>query len=153
MRTTPALTTLAAALLAGGALTVATAPQASAHEATHEVTHEAAHSVAHNNDGVVWGTVVSASDLNVRDQPSTGGAIVATLPSGSQDRVECATRGSSVWGNPYWYWLGGARGWVSAAYVDTAGRGVPDCGGNGGSSPCHQWHDNCNDPCPVWKDR
>ncbi|MGH4035104.1 SH3 domain-containing protein [Actinomycetota bacterium Odt1-20B] len=140
MRTTPALTTLAAALLAGGALTVAAAPTASA-------------TAPANNDGVVWGTVVSASDLNVRDQPSTGGAIVATLPSGSQDRVECATRGSSVWGNPYWYWLGGARGWVSAAYVDTAGRGVPDCGGNGGSGPCHQWHDNCNDPCPVWKDR
>ncbi|MEU7578491.1 SH3 domain-containing protein [Streptomyces sp. NPDC041068] len=94
--------------------------------------------VTDNDGGVIWGTVVSGPDLNVRDQPNTSSAIVAKLPYGSQDRVECATWGTSVHGNPYWYWLGGVRGWVSAAYVDTGGRHVQSC--------------SSEDPCPQWRD-
>ncbi|MFE0174733.1 SH3 domain-containing protein [Streptomyces sp. NPDC059002] len=102
--------------------------------------------VANNDGGVIWGTVVSGPDLNIRDQPGTGGAIVAKLPYGSQDRVECATWGTTVNGNPYWYWLGGVRGWASAAYVDTGGRHVPGCSSQ---DPCPQWRDwDCHhDPC------
>ncbi|WP_069886443.1 SH3 domain-containing protein [Streptomyces luteocolor] len=101
----------------------------------------------HDSGGVIWVTVVSGPDLHVRDQPNTSASIVAELPYGSQDRVECATWGSTVNGNPSWYWLVGVRGWVSAAYVDTGGRHVPSCSGT--SDPCPQWRDgDCHhDPC------
>lgn len=101
---------------------------------------------ADNDRGVIWGTVVSGPDLKVRDRPGTDGAIVAKLPHGSQDRVECAVRGTTVvHGNADWYWLTGVRGWVSAAYVDTHGRHVPGCS----ADPCPQWRDrDCHhDPC------
>ncbi|MFH8292734.1 MULTISPECIES: SH3 domain-containing protein [unclassified Streptomyces] len=101
---------------------------------------------ADNDRGVIWGTVVSGPDLKVRDRPGTDGAIVAKLPHGSQDRVECAVRGTTVvHGNADWYWLTGVRGWVSAAYVDTHGRHVPSCS----ADPCPQWRDrDCHhDPC------
>lgn len=102
-------------------------------------------SPTHNGGDVIWGTVVSGPDLHVRDQPNTSASIVATLPYGSQDRVECATWGTSVNGNPSWYWLVGTRGWVSAAYVDTGGRHVPSCSSH---DPCPQWRDHdCHDSC------
>lgn len=107
-RTTPALA--AAGLLAGGLLAVTAAAPASA-----------------NSGDVVWGTVVSPSDLNLRSGPSTSSSVVYRLAPGSQDRIECATDGSSVHGTTTWYWLTGARGWASAAYVDTGGRAVPSC--------------------------
>lgn len=134
MRTAPVLAALAAALLAGGALTT-TATAAPATATAAAPAHE-------GGGGVVWGTVVSGGDLNVRDRPDTGAAVVARLAPGSQDRVECATHGAAVFGNPYWYWLTGVRGWVSAAYVDTGGRSVPSC-----TDPCPSWKDCCPQDC------
>ncbi|MEU1149074.1 SH3 domain-containing protein [Streptomyces sp. NPDC005863] len=95
---------------------------------------------AHHDDGPIWGTVVSGPDLKVRDEPSTHGTILAKMPYGSEDRVKCAVRGTTVHGNPHWYWLEGERGWVSAAYIDTGGRHVPNC-------------NSTDDPCPQWRDR
>ncbi|TGB03044.1 SH3 domain-containing protein [Streptomyces sp. MZ04] len=136
LRTTPAaLGTLAAALLTAGALSLAGASPASA-----------AGPPAHNHD-VIWGTIVSPGDLKVRDAPSTGARIVDRLSSGSQDRVECQTRGTSVFGNPHWYWLGGAQGWASAAYIDVGGRHVPSCAVPP-QDPCPQAKPCC-DPCPA----
>ncbi|MEU7644437.1 SH3 domain-containing protein [Streptomyces huasconensis] len=107
---------------------------------------------AGHDRGVIWGTVVSGPDLKVRDRPGTDGRIVAKLPHGSQDRVECAVKGTTaVHGNADWYWLTGVRGWVSAAYVDTHGRHVPSCSA---VDPCPQWRDkDCHhDPC-AYRDR
>ncbi|UFQ16989.1 MULTISPECIES: SH3 domain-containing protein [Streptomyces] len=107
---------------------------------------------AGHDRGVIWGTVVSGPDLKVRDRPGTDGRIVAKLPHGSQDRVECAVKGTTaVHGNTDWYWLTGVRGWVSAAYVDTHGRHVPSCSA---VDPCPQWRDkDCHhDPC-AYRDR
>ncbi|WP_447038410.1 SH3 domain-containing protein [Streptomyces sp. DSM 118878] len=100
---------------------------------------------AHNDDGVIWGTVVSGPDLKIRDEPSTEGRIVAKLPKGSEDRVECATHGTVVHGDSVWYWLTGVGGWASAAYVDTHGWHVPSCSSE---DPCPKWKDrDCHEPC------
>ncbi|MGW6272865.1 MULTISPECIES: SH3 domain-containing protein [unclassified Streptomyces] len=138
MRTTPApgttpaaLGTLAAALMTAGALALSGAAPASAATAP---THD------HH---VVWGTIVAPVDLKIRDAPSTGASIVAKLPAESQDRVECVTQGSSVWGDTSWYWLGGVQGWASAAYVDTGGQHVPSCAT---SDPCQEYKP-CWDSC------
>jgi hypothetical protein len=60
-------------------------------------------------------------------------------------------QGQSVNGNPYWYWLVGAQGWASAAFVDTDGQWVPTC-----ADPCPQWRDgnwsNANWNDPNWND-
>ncbi|WP_406007835.1 SH3 domain-containing protein [Streptomyces sp. NBC_00637] len=126
MRTTLALRTLAAALLTGGTLagtalgtTAAAAPPTSGGD----------------GNGSIRGTVVSRSELSVRQEPTTRSSVVATLAPGSHDRVQCVVKGQSVDGNPDWYWLFGAQGWASAAFVDTGGVRVPDCA----------------DPCPRWK--
>ncbi|MEV1019951.1 SH3 domain-containing protein [Streptomyces sp. NPDC050264] len=129
-RTTPALT--AAALLTGGILAVSAAAPASAD---------------HGKD-VVWGTVVSRSDLNLRASPSMSSAVVDRLAPGSQDRLQCAAHGSSVNGTSTWFWFTGAHGWASASYVDTNGRGVPDC-----STPHKQQHQQKRDggsPSGYW---
>lgn len=142
LRATPAaLGTLVTALLTAGALSLGGATPASA---TASPTHNssATSSPAHDHD-VVWGTVIAPVDLKIRDAPSTGASIVAKLPGESQDRVECQTRGSSVWGNAYWYWLGGVQGWASAAYVDTGGQHVPSCAT---SDPCQEYKP-CWDTC------
>ncbi|MWA12428.1 SH3 domain-containing protein [Streptomyces sp. BA2] len=138
MRTTPALRTtpaalgaLVTALLTAGALSLGGASPASATA-----------SPTHNHD-VVWGTIVAPVDLKIRDAPSTSASIVAKLPADSQDRVECQTRGTNVWGNAYWYWLGGVQGWASAAYVDTGGQHVPSCAT---SDPCKEYKP-CWDTC------
>ncbi|MEV0113496.1 SH3 domain-containing protein [Streptomyces sp. NPDC050844] len=139
MRTTPAvLGTLAAALLTGGSLALGGASPASATTADGD-NHNRHHAV-------IWGKVVSPGDLKVRDAPSTGATIVDRLSSGSQDRVECQTRGTSVFGNTWWYWLGGAQGWASAEYIDVGGRHVPRCAVPP-DDPCPQ-HKPCCDPCP-----
>ncbi|WP_030042115.1 SH3 domain-containing protein [Streptomyces resistomycificus] len=109
MRTTPALRTLTAVLLLS--------------------------LIRQGSGGPVRGTVVSGTPLHVRAEPTTHAAVVDRLSPGSQVRVECEVRGQSVNKNPYWYWLVGAQGWVSADFVDTGGRGVPTCA----------------DPCPEWK--
>jgi hypothetical protein len=134
MRTTPALRTLAAALLTGGTLAVAAAGTTAS---------------ADGSGGPIWGTVVSHTALNVRAAPTTHSPVVDQLSPWSQDRVECMVRGQSVNGNPYWYWLTGAQGWASAAFVDTGGRWVPNC-----SDPCPQWKDGSwsNWDDPYWND-
>ncbi|MCL7428898.1 SH3 domain-containing protein [Streptomyces sp. YS415] len=135
MRTTPALRTLAVALLTGGSLTAATAG------ATAAAAAPPGYADGHGgggggHGGPIWGTVVSHTKLNVRLEPTVHSPVVARLAPGSQDRVDCKVRGQSVNGNPHWYWLEGVQGWASAAFVDTGGARVP----------------NCSDPCPVWKD-
>ncbi|KUN81578.1 hypothetical protein [Streptomyces griseoruber] len=134
MRTTPALRTLAAALLTGGTLA-----------ATAAGTSAAAAPPTSGGDGPLVGTVVSRTDLNVRQQPTTHSAVVASLAPGTHDLVQCRVRGQSVDGNPYWYWLYDTQGWASAAFVDVRGGRVPDC-----ADPCPQWKNgdwtNWNDP-------
>ncbi|MCX5559167.1 SH3 domain-containing protein [Streptomyces sp. NBC_00038] len=130
MRSTPAQRTFAAALLTGGFLTVAMAgTSAAAVPSAHT-------SGGGGSDSPIWGTVVSRGDLNVRQQPTANSSLVDRLSPGSQDRVLCAVQGQSVFGNTDWFWLVGAQGWASAAFVDT-GR---------------QWVPSCQDPCPDWKD-
>jgi hypothetical protein len=133
MRTTPALRTLAAALLTGGTLAVAAAGTTAAAAPT---TYAEGHGGGGGGGSPIWGTIVSRTDLNVRQSPTTRSPAVGSLSPGSQDRVQCAVRGQSVNGNPDWYWLVGAQAWASAAFVDTGGQWVP----------------SCSDPCPGWKD-
>ncbi|MBO1333581.1 SH3 domain-containing protein [Streptomyces sp. VRA16 Mangrove soil] len=127
MRRTPvALATTA--LLTGGVLAVTAAAPASADS---------------GGGDPIWGTVVSSAALNVRSGPSTSSSVVYRLAPGSQDRIECATNGTSVNGNSTWYWFIGARGWASASYVSISAN-VPSCdtpcppdqhqGGGGGPS-------------------
>ncbi|MCI3274827.1 SH3 domain-containing protein [Streptomyces cylindrosporus] len=143
MRTTPALRTLAVTLLAGGTLFAAAAGTAAA--ATSPTIVD-----GHGGGGSgspIWGTIVSRTALNVRSGPTVNSPVVDRLSPGSQDRVQCMVQGQSVNGNPYWYWLVGAQGWASAAFVDTGGQWVPTC-----ADPCPQWRDgnwsnaNWNDP-------
>ncbi|MGR3871303.1 SH3 domain-containing protein [Streptomyces graminifolii] len=134
MRTTPALRTLAAALLTGGTLAVAAAGTTASAAPT---TYAEGHGGGGGGGSPIWGTIVSRTDLNVRESPTTHSPVVDSLSPGSQDRVQCVVRGQSVNGNPDWYWLVGAQAWASAAFVDTGGHGVP----------------SCSDPCPGWKDR
>lgn len=126
MRTTPALRTLAAALFSGGVLIAAAGTSMAA----------APSAPAGGSEGHVRGTVVSGGELNVRLQPGTTSPVVAALPPGSQDRVQCAVSGQSVLGDTSWYWLVGAHAWAAAAFVDTGGHRVP----------------SCSDPCPGEKD-
>ncbi|MFD5078809.1 SH3 domain-containing protein [Streptomyces sp. NPDC058371] len=130
MRTTPALRTCAAALFTSGVLTVAMAGTSAAAAPSHPTGRD-------GSGSPIWGTIVSSGELNLRQMPTTNSAVVGSVSPGSQDRVECAVRGQNVFGNPYWYWLTGARAWASAAFVDTGSQGVP----------------SCSDPCPGWKDR
>ncbi|MFH9550826.1 SH3 domain-containing protein [Streptomyces sp. NPDC017435] len=126
MRTTLALRTLSAALLAGGTLAGATlGTTASAAPQTG----------GGDGNSPIRGTVVSRTELNVRQEPTTHAPVVAALAPGSHDRVQCRVKGQSVNGNPDWYWLYDAQGWAGAALIDTGGVRVPDCA----------------DPCPRWK--
>ncbi|KPI09437.1 hypothetical protein OK074_3243 [Actinobacteria bacterium OK074] len=145
MRTTPVMRSLAAVLVSGG-IVVAVAGAA---EAAAPATYPTGHGGGGGSNSPVWGTVVSSGELNVRDQPTTNSSVVDALSPGSQDRVQCAVRGQTVRGNPYWYWLVGAQGWASAAFVDTGGQGVPSC-----SDPCPGWRDggNSNDHNSGWND-
>lgn len=145
MGITPALRTLAIALVSGGVLTVAATGTASAGTATAGGTTSGGSTAGSSGSGgsedPVWGTVVSRGDLNLRAHPDTGSAVLGRLSPGSQDRVACVARGTHVFGNPHWYWLVGARAWASAAFVDIGGAGVPRC-----SDPCEgawkdRWHD------------
>ena len=146
MRTIPALRTLAAALLTGGTLAVAAVGTSAA--AATPPTYADGHGGG-GSGGPIWGTIVSGTALNVRAAPTTHSAVVDRLSPGSQDRVQCMVMGQSVNGNPYWYWLVGAQGWVSAAFVDTGGAWVPTC-----SDPCPQWKngswDNADWNDPSW---
>jgi hypothetical protein len=128
MRTTTGLRTLAVAMLTGATLTVTAA-------GTVAAAAPPTYAEGHRGGGPIRGTVVSRTPVDVRAAPTTHSAVVDRLPPGSHDRVRCMVRGQSVNGNPYWYWFTGARGWVSAAFVDTGRRSVPVCA----------------DPCPQWK--
>nr|WSZ15878.1 SH3 domain-containing protein [Streptomyces canus] len=128
MRTTTGLRTLAVAMLTGTTLTVTAA-------GTFAAAAPPTYAEGHRGGGPIRGTVVSRTPIDARSAPTTHSAVVARLSPGSQDRVKCMVRGQSVNGNPYWYWFTGARGWVSAAFVDTGRRSVPACA----------------DPCPQWK--
>ncbi|MFI9170717.1 SH3 domain-containing protein [Streptomyces lincolnensis] len=144
MRSTPALRILAAALLTGTTLAVsALGGTAAAAPPTYAEGRGGGHPI--------WGTIVSGTALNVRAAPTTHSAVVDRLSPGSQDRVECMVRGQSVNGNPHWYWFVGARGWVSAAFVDTGGRWVPTC-----ADPCPQWKNgdwhNADRSDPSWNE-
>jgi hypothetical protein len=134
MRTTPALRTLAAALLVGGTLAVSAAGTTAAASPTYAEGH--GHGHGHGHSGSTPGIVVSRTDLSLRQAPTTHSPVAGTLAPGSHVHVKCMVRGQSVNGNPNWYWLTGARAWASAAFVDTGGARVPACA----------------DPCPQWKD-
>jgi|GEM_PF-3114290 len=150
MRTTPALRTLAAALLTGGTL-VAAAAGTTAAAATPTTAPAYADGHGGGSGSPIWGTIVSRTALNVRAGPTVNSAVVDQLSPGSQDRVQCKVRGQSIDGNPYWYWLVGAQGWVSAEFVDTGGQWVPTC-----ADPCPQWRDgnwtNADWNDPSWSD-
>ncbi|MDT9698551.1 SH3 domain-containing protein [Streptomyces sp. P17] len=136
MRTTPALRTLAVALLTGGSLIAATAGATAAAAAPPTYADVQGGSGGGDRGGPIWGTVISQTKLNVRQAPTVHAPVVAWLSPGSQDRVQCKVRGQSVNGNPDWYWLKGAQGWASAAFVDTGGARVPPC-----ANPCPEWKD------------
>ncbi|MFJ5774872.1 SH3 domain-containing protein [Streptomyces sp. NPDC093094] len=142
MRTTLALRTLTAALLAGTTLAV-TAGAASAAAALPA--SGGPDGGGHGSGSPIWGTVVSRTDLNLRQEPTTHAPSVGSLSPGSQDRVQCKVIGQSVNGNPYWYWLVGAEAWASAAFVQTDRHHVPTC-----ADPCPEWKNgdwtNWNDP-------
>ena len=91
---------------------------------------------ANSHGSGVRGTVVSAGELNLRQQPTTDSPVVGRLAPGSHGRVQCSVLGQTVRGNAHWYWLKGVDAWASAAFIDTGGRSVP----------------SCTDPCPEWKD-
>ena len=129
MRTTTGLRTLAVALLTGATLTVTLA-------GTFAAAAPPTYAEGHRGGGPIRGTVVSRTDLALRQAPTTHAPLAGQLPPGSHDRVLCMVKGQSVNGNPYWYWLVGAEAWASAAFVDTGGARVPACA----------------DPCPQWKD-
>jgi len=129
MRTTPGLRIPTAALLTAGTLAV-TAVGTTAGAAPPTL------SEGRGGDDPIWGTVVSRTALTVREAPTVHSKAVAWLDPGSQDRVTCKVRGQHVNGNPNWYWLVGAHGWASAAFVETDRHHVPAC----------------DDPCPRWKD-
>ncbi|WP_324617987.1 SH3 domain-containing protein [Streptomyces dysideae] len=124
MRTTPALRILAAALLTGGTLAVTAAGTTAA--AAPPATTEGRGGEGRGG-GPVRGTIISRTDLNLRQAPTTRSPVVARVSPGSEDRVDCKVRGRHVNGNPYWYWLVGAQAWAGAAFVDTGGHGVPTC--------------------------
>ncbi|AZS86076.1 SH3 domain-containing protein [Streptomyces griseoviridis] len=158
MRTTPALRILTAALLTGGAFaaaaagTTASAAPAPAHADGHDSSYrDDDHGDrwdrgdrGDGNDrgdrggrgGPVWGTVVSRAGGEVRTGPSVHSRVVDRLSPGSEDRIQCTSRGQSLNGNSSWYWMVGARGWVNAGSIDTHGR----------------WVSSCDDPCPRWRD-
>ncbi|MEU9284483.1 SH3 domain-containing protein [Streptomyces sp. NPDC048275] len=128
MRTNPTLRTLAAALLTGAVVTAVTAGTSTAAAPPAHISGNPAHISANGgSNNPVWGIIRSGGVLNVRQLPTANSSVVYRLSPGSLDLVECAVRGDSVFGISTWYWLVGARGWVSAAFVDTYGRGVHGC--------------------------
>ncbi|MFE1443026.1 SH3 domain-containing protein [Streptomyces sp. NPDC058739] len=149
MRTTPALRTLTAALLAGGTLAVAAAGTLAAAATPPAYADGQPGAPGDGSHDPIWGTVVSRTDLNLRQEPTTHAPVVGSLSPGSQDRVQCKVIGQSVNGNPYWYWLVGAQAWASAAFVETDRHHVPTC-----ADPCPRWKDGewTNWDDPFWND-
>lgn len=77
--------------------------------------------------------------LNVRNKPSTSGAVIAHLADGAKVTIKCQVSGSSVNGNTVWDYLKGYNGYVTDNYVWTGYDGfipgVPKCGGGSSPSP------------------
>ncbi|MBZ9599741.1 SH3 domain-containing protein [Streptomyces yangpuensis] len=63
------------------------------------------------------GEVVSDAPLHVRQKPTVYSGVVRTLRPGQRVLLNCQARGGWVDGNPVWYRLQNAKGWVSARYV------------------------------------
>jgi plastocyanin len=86
-----------------------------------------------------YGTIFNTggTNLNVRSTPSTSGAVVTSIPEGTQVGIECQTTGTTVEGTNIWDFLPSYGGYVTDAYVNTGYDGtipgVPQCGGGGGS--------------------
>ncbi|MFJ1708535.1 SH3 domain-containing protein [Kitasatospora sp. NPDC088346] len=68
-----------------------------------------------------YGTVVSASGVEVREYPSTDSRAVGALPSGTKVGLRCKVRAQNIDGNDIWYLLRDQPGWVTARYVDNTG--------------------------------
>jgi hypothetical protein len=90
-----------------------------------------------------YGTIFNTGgvNLNVRSSPSTSGAVITSIPEGTQVGIECQTTGTTVEGTNIWDFLPGYGGYVTDAYVLTGHDGfipgVPLCGqppGGGGGS-------------------
>jgi hypothetical protein len=120
MRTTPALRTLAAALLTGGtsAVTAAGTTATAAPPASAEGRGSGGPAQVGET---VPGTVTSRTDLPPRRSPTPHAPAVGSLAPGSHDRVLCEVLGQSVNGNPYWYWLVDAQDWASASGTSSGG--------------------------------
>jgi hypothetical protein len=63
------------------------------------------------------GQVDSRTGLYVRSQPTVYSTAIGTLRPRQRVLLNCQKRGGFVQGNPVWYRLQGAKGWVSARYV------------------------------------
>lgn len=131
MRTSRPLRTLAAALVASGALTLGTVASAG--------------TAAADDNGSVWGVVVSHGEINLRADPDSNSAIVGSLSPGAQERIECATFAGQVNGNPYWYWLSDAHGWASGTYMKPE-RQAPMCDNNQNRHDPNRHDPNRHDP-------
>ncbi|WP_078910423.1 SH3 domain-containing protein [Streptomyces sp. NRRL S-87] len=63
------------------------------------------------------GQVDSRTGLYVRSRPTVYSTAIASLRPQQRVLLNCQKRGGFVQGNPVWYRLQGAKGWVSARYV------------------------------------
>ncbi|GHI83364.1 hypothetical protein [Streptomyces xanthophaeus] len=63
------------------------------------------------------GEVVSDAPLNVRQKATVHSGTVKVLRPGQRVLLNCQARGGWVDGNPVWYRLQGAKGWVAARFV------------------------------------
>lgn len=74
----------------------------------------------------------SIAGLNVRAQPTTAGAVVATIDrADTHVGIDCFVYGEPVHGDPVWYRINRPHsGYVTNYYVDTGGDGLagtPSC--------------------------
>jgi hypothetical protein len=85
-----------------------------------------------------YGTIFNTGGVNlyVRSTPSTSGAVVTSVPEGTQVGIECQTTGTTVEGTNIWDYLPAYGGYVTDAYVLTGYDGfipgVPMCGAPSG---------------------
>lgn len=130
-------------------------------------------------DGVTvyTGTVFNTGglSLNVRSKPSTSGAVLTTIASGTKVKIKCQVEGQWIGSTSVWNYLYTYDGYVSDEYLLTGYDGfipgVPKCSGGGGSSPpsgggsssvglaavaearsylgSQEWSGNCNEFSPL----
>src|SRR5262245_5334920 len=75
-----------------------------------------------NASGTVFNT--SGQKLNVRAEPTTQSAVVATLSSGTKVKISCQVTGQTVSGNSIWDYLPAYGGYVADAFLYTGHAGV-----------------------------